>query len=47
MTASYNPGNNSVTVLLGPTKAGTATQLMMTGLYGGNEQPLATSVIEL
>ena len=47
LVASYNMNNDSVTLLLGPSKAGAAMQLTIAGLFGSNGEPLATSIIEL
>ena len=47
LAATYNPGNNSVTLLLGSSKKGAAMQLTIAGLRGIGEAPLSESVIEL
>ncbi len=47
LAATYNPGNNSVTLLLGGSKKGIAMQLTIGGLRSSGEAPLSESVIEL
>ncbi len=47
LAASYDSGNNSVTLLLGKSQKGAALQLAISGLRGVNGSPMATDDIGL
>jgi hypothetical protein len=45
--ASYNPGDNSVTLFLGKSQKGKTLQLIVDGVRGGNGSAMSESVIDL
>lgn len=47
LAATYNPGNNSVTLILGKSQKAAAMQVVITGLRSTGESPLSESVISL
>ena len=47
VAATFNPGNDSLTLLLGPSTKGKVLQLMVSGLSGKDGEPVSNSSVNL